>query len=267
MAGYVFDKRAVERIVRSVLATEKQLRNPNSPLLAEPFILPFGFVRGKAVVAFSSTTHTIQIRNVEPLGQGAPLPADPLTVVNVPHASGSAGDTVYAIYNYATVYPGTGTTNWVGTGTGTGEGNWEIFETSSSSSGGRRAMIIANVPAASMSGTLFTCNPGAAAEAAVLLELGEDGNYSPIGFGTGTGTMVSKLAALWTGKTLFQASSSEPIIVTGDLVGTGTFVIGGETDLRSNTDFNKATAQSIGHGEDAYAQWQDDILCGTGTGT
>jgi len=96
-----FDQKSVERIVKSVLFTERIGRNELDPIKGRSR-KGHGFksVRGIVVANVPADAETFQIEGVESLTQHAPVPADPLTVANTVHRYFAAGAVVYADYNY-----------------------------------------------------------------------------------------------------------------------------------------------------------------------
>lgn len=293
---------AIRRIIRSVLHTERQTMLKIGGTDEPPRSLPlFLIVRGKAVAAVAADDPTFMINEVQALGQSAPKPDDPLSIVNVPGLTLAIGDPVYAAYNFAITVSGTGEE-----GTGTGDGNWEALAFTSQPSqntGFAVCMILEDVPAMeTISGTDVAFTPGA-------LYLGgyemvrEDGLYSygrietvPAGTGTDPGTgddtpaEYSKLTVLNLTMTDIRASIGEPIVALGTIEylwadqrdgedGTGTgsgsgpndperiFIVASDKDIRSYPGFDINRTGVVFQLEGERSGRLDMEECGTGTGT
>lgn len=256
--GQQFDARSVERIVRSVLHTERTVRTPNVGVSARSTMLtPFGIVRGRVVSAPTTGTdaYIITLDRVTPLGQDAPKPLEPLRVVNVPRAGVTVGDWALAIYRHAAQLTGT-----PDTGTGTGDGNWELLvaatPTGTSVAYGSACMITETIPAAVLDGILHTGVPGKLlvgtdfrSGGVVLVRLNSSFNIipvfeeDPLHSGTGTAEMIkARRTAVNVSYTPIRASSVHP------LVGLGSIIIAADPEGVTGTGTGGSGTEYVGTG-------------------
>lgn len=288
----MFDKQSIERIIRSVLKSEREIHDKR--LHGEQYRdhQAFGLVRGRIAANFTGSTGTFKLQNIVPLGQSSPYPGTEIIVVNVNRASGSANGTAYAVYHYAAIFPGTytgtsGTAAGTSSGTGTGHGNWELFTAGGGGSfEGVFGCIFKEIPAASMTlsgsgtGMSLSLTHGYGTDAALLLEVDGTGWREQRDSGGAVLYAVVNFS-----KSILRASGTQPIILQGalydlgmgtDTVGSGTeesvltmtrVFVPGNWDLRSlpGLDANLAQIPFRLDGEMGFQLGGE--ACGTGTGT